>query len=801
MTKTKSSLLKRLGKLFLFGLTALVLVLALLYAYMQLALPNVEILKDARLQTPLRIFTADKKLMAEFGDVRRIPVSYDDIPPLLVDAVLATEDKHFFTHAGVDFVGLARAAVVLVTTGHKTQGGSTITMQVARNFFLSREKTYGRKFNEILLALKIDHELDKQTILALYFNKVFLGEHAYGFATAAQTYYGKPLNKLSLAQYAMLAGLPKAPSSSNPVVNPERAQDRRDHVLLRLYQADYINQFQYEKAINEPVTASYHHLRVSVHAPYVAELVRKQLYKKYGEELYTRGIDVYTTVDSALQEEANQAVYEGILAYGRRHGYRGPDDNWGNYDLDTTDDWLKKLADIETINGLQASVVTYVDDDGAQAQLADDTVIYIPWKNMSWAQPIMKNGKLGHIPETPQEVLKEGDVIRVYQQKDQQWMLTQIPQAESSLLVADPKTGAILAMVGGIDFNKSKFNRALDAYRQAGSSFKPFDYAAALNKGMTLSTIINDSPIVIKDPGEKALWRPQNDTHKFYGPTRLREGLVESLNLVSVRILQEIGINDVIDYDTKFGFEPDKLPHSLSLALGTADVTSLQLVRGFSVFANGGYLMSPFAVTDIIQAPHKVIYHRQPDIICKKNKKANTMQDQEEAQDDHCAPQVIDPQTAYLVHSVMKDVIKRGTGKAAYRVLKRNDLAGKTGTSSDQKDAWFVGYNQNVVAAAWVGFDDPKTTNEFGAQAALPIWIDFMKGALKDTAETSLPRPPGIITMRIDPITGKQVSSDVKNSMFELYQQGHLPAAETSSSVTNNNTDSSEAGVGVADLY
>lgn len=825
---------KFIGKLCIAFIILIAIVIAGLYAYMQLGLPDASKLREAQLQVPLRIFTQDQKLMAEFGDKRRIPITYKEIPPPLLNALLATEDKNFFTNPGIDIFGLARATVILATTGHKTQGGSTITMQVARNFFLSRKKTYTRKLNEILLAIKIDNALSKKEILQLYFNKVFLGKRAYGFAAASQIYYGKPLDQLDLAQYAMLAGLPKSPSGSNPVNNPTRALQRRNHVLSRMLELGYITEPQYQEASEQPITASYHHLKVSVHAPYVAELIREKLYNKYGDDIYSIGLDVFTTIDSKTQEDANNAVLNSLLEYARRHGYHRPTQNLGKYlidaelpdtssinnqttnnqttsllennslesNLDTEQNthklqWQAILEEIKPVYELQAAAVTSVDDKQATALLANGSEINILWKNMAWAQPIMKNGKLGKIPEKPQEVLTEGDVIRVYFNKqNHQWLLSQIPEIEGALIASDPNNGAILAMVGGLDFNKSHFNRTTQAQRQVGSALKPFMYAAALSKGMTLATIINDSPIVIQDTGENALWRPQNDTRKFYGPTRLREGLVESMNLLSIRLVQQTGIPYTIDYLKKFGFNADSMPHSLSLAIGTADVTPLQLANSFSVFANGGYLMTPYIINSISAQNNKSVYQHEVVKICK---------DEEDELDDlletyQCAPRVIDPKIAYLLNSAMQDVMKHGTAKKT-RALKRSDIAGKTGTSDDQNDSWFAGYNQNIVAVTWVGFDDPKSTKEYGAQAALPMWMEFMKPVLAGTKETSLKQPDGLITVRIDPKTGLRVHPGQKPFIFEKFRKEYVPeyearqnnsAPNTSMALDSNNNSNSD---------
>lgn len=675
-------------------LLAVCLAIALLFAYASLCLPSVESLKTVHLQSPLAIFSSDGELIAEFGDIRRTPVPYKDIPQPLIDAVLSTEDQHFYEHSGVDFLGLARAAVVLISTGHKSQGGSTITMQVARNFFLSNKKTFARKFNEILLALKIDHDLGKQAILELYFNKVFLGEHAYGFGAAAEVYYGKSLNELTLAEYAMLAGLPKAPSSANPIVNPKKAKERRHHVLMRMLEGKFITQEAFDEADAAPLTEKYHGLSVSLEAPYVAEMIRNQLYEKYGDAIYSQGLNVYTTIDSRLQREANRALAEGLAAYNHRHG-------------------------------------------------------------------------------------------------------DQTPSVEGALVAMNPKTGAILAMTGGVDFNKSHFNRATQAHRQVGSSIKPFIYAAAISKGMTLATLENDSPIVIED-GSDQTWRPENDDHKFHGSVRMRESLVDSLNLASIRILEQTGIPYTIQFLQKFGFDPQQMPEGLSLALGTPDLTPLQLTNSFSRFANGGYQLDAFLIKSITNDHHEILYQPKKIKLCQTNE---DVLDQTIAE-YQCANQVIDPQIVYLLDSAMQDVVGRGTGKQA-RILNRQDLAGKTGTSNDQHDGWFSGFNQNIVAVVWVGYDAPKSLGEYGSRAALPIWIDFMRAALAGTPETSLKRPEGIISVRIDPQTGLRVSATHQPSIFELFRVGNEPPFEDATENTNTNAPNSQKNTdpSLGDLY
>ncbi|MAZ38684.1 MAG: peptidase [Legionellales bacterium] len=772
--------------------------IAILIIHVESELPDVAVLKDVKMQVPLRIYTSDGKLIAEYGEKRRIPVAYDQIPPQLINAVLATEDQRFFEHPGVDIKGLLRAAVQVALTGKKVQGGSTITMQVARNFFLSPKKTYTRKVKEILLAIKIDQELSKQKILDLYLNKIYFGNRAYGVGAAAQAYYGKPLNQLTLPEIAMLAGLPKAPTGMNPLLYPKAAFERRNHVLSRMYEHQFIDEATYEKAIKTPLTAAYHELPIDNDAPYVAEMVRNAMVRQFGaEKAYTSGFNVYTTVNSHLQDDANAAVDNALLAYDRRHGYRGPLKNLGSPSDSNKKNWLKILDKIPTAGPLQPAVVTSVADKSVNVLLDSDKTITIPWKGLKWARKKIGTHYLGRRPNQASDILKIGDVIYTRQLKNGHWRLEQIPEAQAALVAIDPNDGAILSLVGGFDYYLSKFNRVTQAKRQPGSSFKPFVYAAALAKGFTLSTMINDAPIVVDAP-DGSIWRPQNSSRKFYGPTRLRVALMKSRNLVSVRLLQLIGIDYTINYLKNFGFDPKTLPHSLSLALGTASLTPLEIASGYTIFANGGYQVKPYFIDHIADSEGKVIYQAEPAVACEQCIAANhdTWQNPDYAwsnpdnTDDNTqaknppqtipqniAPLAITPQVAYLMTSAMQDVIKKGTGRAAL-VLNRKDLAGKTGTTNDKKDAWFAGFNANLVTIAWVGFDQPHSLYEYGAQAALPMWIDFMGAALKGKPERQLPEPAGLITMRIDPNTGYPAAEWQKDTIFETFRTEDAPTMQ-----------------------
>jgi penicillin-binding protein 1A len=797
--KKRTNKLKYLAYLCAFMLSAFIAITATAYAYMEIFLPSVSVLKDAKLQVPLRIYTADGKLISEYGNKRRIPIPYNQIPPMLIHAVLATEDKRFFNHSGVDIFGLGRAGVIFITTGRKTQGGSTITMQVARNFFLTSKKTFSRKFKEILLAIKIDKTFTKQKILDLYFNKVFLGKHAYGFAAAAKIYYGKPLSELSLAEYAMLAGLPKAPSSGNPISNPDRAIDRRNHVLKRMYDSKFISSTEYQNATKQPVTASYHNLTVEVPAPHVAELIGNYLNKQYGGETYSLGLQIYTTLNSKDQLAANAAVKQALFDYDKRHGYRTPSTNLGIFSPSSLDDWKKQLNRYAILQGLHVAAVTEIFEQSAQAILPNGDLITLSWEEMSWARPARKSGWPGALPKTASQILKVGDVIRITQGKNGEWQLSQIPEVEGALVAVNPESGAIQALVGGLNFQRSSFNRAMKAKRQVGSSIKPFIYAAALDKGMTLATVINDAPIVIKDSGEHILWRPQNDTKKFYGPTRLRVGLTQSRNLVSIRILKQIGLPYATDYLTRFGFTKTELPQALSLALGTPDLTPMQMAKAYSVFANGGFETNPYILNRITNGKGKTIYQAKPQLPCSDDVENNNLTDKKNTA---CEKRVISTQTAYLMTNAMRDVIQTGTGRGALS-LRRKDLAGKTGTTNDQNDAWFAGFNPNLVAIAWVGFDAPKSLHEYGSRAALPMWVSFMKKALRGQPQIPLHEPTGIVTARIDAETGKVVGPNQPSFLYEKFREENVPTREHVSKTTNkqNKHSSSAPAVTIEDLY
>ncbi len=754
----------------------LLVCVTLLYLYASSQLPNVESLKTVHLQVPLRIYSQEGLLIQEYGEKRRIPLTYEQIPQTLVRALLATEDQRFFDHPGVDVFGLARATVRMIKTGTKSQGGSTITMQVARNFFLNRKKTFLRKFNEIMLAIKIDRELSKEKILELYLNKIYLGNRAYGVGAAAKIYYGKPLQELNIAQLAMIAGLPQAPSTQNPIANATAAKKRRDHVLERLLEEKYITAAQYQEAIHEPITEFYHGTNLEVSAPYVAEMIRQSLYDHFGSEAYTKGYKVYTTIKGPLQNTANQIVEDNLVAYDRRHGYRGPVATIDPMDLDSPSKRLAALRTHPVVNDLQPAVIVNVAEREATAITDNDQTISIPWQGLSWARPALKKGWVGKAPTQAKQVVSPGDVVYV-RLHDNQWQLTQIPQVEAALVALNPNNGAIESLVGGFNFQKSKFNRVTQSSRQPGSSFKPFVYAAALNKGYTLATLVNDAPIVVDDPSQANLWRPHNDNLKFNGPTRLKEALISSRNLVSIRILDDIGINYAIDFVSQFGFRKADLPHTLSLALGSLSVSPMDLTAAYAVFANGGYKIEPFLIDHITNADGQVLLQAKATNVNHAN---TNNQDP-----DLTAPRVIPANIAFLMNSALMGVIQHGTAHEA-TVLNRKDIAGKTGTTNEQVDAWFAGYNPDLVVTTWVGYDTPHPLHEYAARLALPLWIDFMKVALKGKPEREMKQPDDVVTVKINPMSGLLAKPNQTNAITEYFRESDVPMAD--------DTPSSELG-------
>jgi len=752
------------------------LVFSVLY-YIEYELPDIDALNTVHLQVPLLIYTHDNKLIAVFGEKRRIPIPYDQIPKPLINAVLATEDQRYFQHAGVDLPGLGRAAIQLMLTGRKLQGGSTITMQVARTFYLTSQKTFARKIREILIAIKIEHKLKKEKILELYLNKTFFGNRAYGVEAAAEVYYGKHVNELTIDQFAMLAGIPKAPSKLNPLANQKAALKRRNHVLTRMHDEGYIDNATFAKAINEPLNASYHDLQTEVKAPYVAELVRSQLEQMYGDSIYTDGFKVFTTVDSRLQQAANISVRDNLLAYDQRHGYRGPASNFGIPSINNMQDWEEKLHKLPVVNGLEPAAVVETTHKTITVLRANGDLTIIPWSGLSWARKQINADYLGPRPRNAEQIAQLGDVVHILPSGNG-FMLAQIPKAEAGLVAINPNNGAILSMVGGFDYQTSQLNRITTANRQPGSSFKPFIFSAALEKGYTLATVINDAPIVIENPTDNSLWRPQNHNHRFYGPTRLRVALMESRNVVSIRLLALLGLPYTINYLEKFGFSRTQIPQSLSIALGTSTITPLQMAQAYAVFANGGFRVVPFVIDSIKNSQDQVIYQAKPLVACSMNCNPNLA----------LAQRAISPQNAFLITSTLHDVIQHGTAQLAKK-LNRPDLAGKTGTTQSQVDAWFAGYNPDLVAVAWAGFDQPQSLHEYGAQAALPAWIEFMDMALKGKPLHMMEEPSGVVSIKIDPQSGNRTAATDPNGLNEFFMLPHVPDKESSYEETGTITD------------
>ena len=765
------------------------------YRYVDPRLPDPRTLRDVQMQVPLQIYAMDGALIAEFGAQRRFPVTYEQVPARLVQALLAAEDDRFFEHPGVDWQGLARAAGQVIMTGRKVQGGSTITMQVARNFFLSGEKSYLRKLNEIFLAVKIERVLSKQDILALYMNKIYLGQRAYGVKAAAQIYYGAALADLTLPQIAMIAGLPKAPSKWNPISDPDRAQQRRGYVLRRMYELGHIDEAQWRAAQATPITAEAQTARTELVAPYVAEMARAELIERYGDAAYTGGYRVYLRIESDLQRQAVSALRATLLEYDRRHGYRGP---LSRMPADgALDDRRRALARIARLGGLLPALVVALDTQAATLELADGRSVELDWDGMQWARRALDGVRLGPPPKQAADVLAVGDHVYLEARRAGGWRLAAAPAVEGALVALAPGDGGIRALVGGFDFDRSKFNRAVQAQRQGGSGFKPFVYAAALAQGMTPATMINDAPVVFADSGMEDTWRPENYSGKFYGPTRLREALYRSRNLVSIRILRRIGVDYAADYLAHIGFDAARLPRNLTLALGSATVTPLEMVAGYAALANGGFKVTPWLIQRIDDAYGKAVHQAKPAVACPTCAQAPvlpvTLTDRSDVptstadaaaaggRDDQgrqLAPRVMDAQNHYLIYSMLQDVVRRGTA-AQVKQLGRRDFAGKTGTTNDQRDAWFSGFNGELVATAWVGFDamQPLGRRETGGRAALPIWMKFMQAALADKAESVLPEPAGLVRVKIDPSSGRLTRADDPNGVFELFREDALPAA------------------------
>ena len=732
-----------LAGLMLIGIGIVAIVLVLTYPN----LPSLEALTDYRPKIPLRVYTADGFLIGEFGEERRSVIGIEDVPPVMKYAILAAEDERFYQHAGIDTLGMLRAAIMNLTSGGKKQGASTITQQVARNFFLSTEKTYTRKLYEVLLSFKIEHNLTKDQILELYINHIYLGQRAYGFAAASQIYYGKQLKDLTAAEAAMLAGLPKAPSAFNPVVNPKRAKLRQQYVLRRMREMGALDEKQHESALKQTLVVKRETNDYAVHAEYVAEMARQMAAERYPEEVYSRGLRVFTTITKADQAAAYASLRRGVFDYDRRHGYRGAESYVDLKDIKSDQDEAldEILADIHGNEDLAPAIVLAAGSKEVRAYRKGGETIVLTGDALKFAARMLDD------KAPPNKRIRRGAIIRVQKDDKGTWQIVQMPEVEAAFVSIDPQTGSIRALVGGFDFNKNKYNHVSQAWRQPGSSFKPFIYSAALEKGFTPTTVVLDEPIVFPASvtGSQA-WEPKNYDGKYEGPMRLRTALAKSKNMVSIRVLQSIGTHYAQDYATRFGFEAEKHPAYLTMALGAGSVTPWQMVTGYAAFANGGYRIQPYIVRDIRDDKDQIIAQAQP-----------TPAGIEELR-------IIDPRNAFVMDSLLRDVTIYGTAARASVILKRKDLAGKTGTTNEHVDAWFCGYQQTLTGCAWMGFDQPKDLGkgETGGAAALPIWIGYMQKALKDVPESFPPVPEGMVS--------KEASS-AKGVVKEYFYKEHAP--------------------------
>ena len=736
-------------------------------------LPSLEALTNYQPKLPLRVYSEDGYLLAEYGEERRAFVDIANVPKNMKSAVIAIEDIRFYQHGGIDTKGILRAAVNNVTGGSK-EGASTITMQVARNFFLSSERSFKRKLNEAMLAIKIEHSLPKDKILELYINQIYLGQRAYGFAAAAQVYYGKPLDKLNLAETALLAGLPKAPSSYNPFVHPKRAIKRQHQVLLDMRRYGFIDEATYQDALKQPLRFKASQQSRDLAADYVGEIVRQTMYERYQDQIYSSGLKVYTTILKSSQEAANTAIAQGIMEYDLRHGYRGPEGYIATSEMvgENANQNMEKAIDaIETFGGLSPAVVTKITEKSLHVHTVSGEDVQIEGEGLSLVSKVL------HDPKASEKLkIKVGSIVRVIK-NGEAWKITQLPQVESAFVSLDPKTGAVRALVGGFDFNRNKFNHVTQAWRQPGSSFKPFIYSAALEKGFTPASIIDDAPISFPASftGSGESWEPHNFDNKYEGPMRLRTALTKSKNMVSIRILNSIGVGYAQDYITHFGFAAKDHPAYLTMALGAGSVTPWQMAEAYAVFANGGYRVTPFIINHIEDSKGKLI--EEAKIIEAGNG----------------AERVIDERNAFLMTSMMQDVTRIGSAAKA-RQLGRSDVAGKTGTTNNHIDTWFAGFNPKQVAVVWMGYDKPQSlgSTETGGSAALPIWIKYMASALKGTPDVPLNEPDGVNSIRINLKTGAKANED-ETGFYEYFYEEYPPpeknAAGTGATIANDATD------------
>ncbi|WP_171308882.1 penicillin-binding protein 1A [Vibrio splendidus] len=853
--------MKFIKRLFIFTLICMILGVSTIfgfYYYVKPELPDVATLRDVKLQTPMQVFSQDGKLISQFGEKRRNPVTYDEIPRHLVEALIATEDSRFYEHPGIDPIGITRAALVVAMSGSAKQGASTITQQLARNFFLSNEKKIMRKIKEIFIAIHIEQLLSKEEIMELYVNKIFLGHRSYGFGAAARVYFGKDLPELTLSEIATLAGMPKAPSTMNPIYSLERATHRRNVVLRRMLDEKYITQAEFDEARSETLISKYHGAEIELSAPYVAEVARAWMVERYGEAAYTSGMKVYTTVDSKLQKAANQAAIKNLLGYDERHGYRGAEkvlwqtaqSAWDQEQI------VKHLKSQPTYGDLVPAVVTAVDSKSAQVWVKNQGEGTVEWQGMNWARKFLTDNRQGPAPSQAKEILAVGEQVWVRHEaitgdevseepteesaeaKSEtpvEWRLSQVPNANTAFVAMNPNNGAVLSMVGGFNFVHNKFNRATQSIRQVGSGIKPFIYSAAIDKGLTLASLINDAPINQWDKSQGTAWRPKNSPPTYVGPTRLRIGLAQSKNVMAVRVLREVGLDDTRNYLTRFGFDIDEVPRSETIALGAGSLTPMKVAQGYSVFANGGYYVEPFYISRIETPFGETEFEATPKVVCKDNcdhKVATDPMADEFAEQDvdakvQYAPQVISEQNAFLVREMMYSNIWgggdwsagtgwNGTGWRA-QPLKRRDIGGKTGTTNDSKDTWYSGYGPGMVATVWVGFDNHNrnlgrtkansnlgksqiTGAEAGAKTAEPAWVDFMGTALAGVPAQRKELPENIIRVRIDRETGLLTNKFDSSSMFEYFEKGTEPT-EYITERFNDDIYSTSSGETVEELF
>ncbi len=742
------------------------------YTFLAPTLPTSDDLRGQNRQVPLRIYSRSGALIAQIGEQLRVPVTDEQIPALVKQAFLAAEDDSFYSHGGVDYLGILRALYVNASTGEASQGASTISQQLARTLFLSSDKRIKRKLQELFLTFRLERDFTKEQILTTYLNSIFFGQRAYGVAAAAEVYFGKSLDELSVAEAATLAGLPKGPSIYNPVKNPERALQRRHYVLQRMLSLHYIDDAAAEQAQREPIRAREYAPLFDVEAPYVAEMARLDLIDRFGEAAVNNGYRVYTTIDSRLQTAAERALRIGLLEYDRRHGYRGPLKRAAVKPGVAVTALEDALAKIPNAGNLKAAVVVSVAPKSARIYVGGQGYSQIEWSGMSWAR--------GSGDASAELIMQVGDIIYVIN-NGKTAELVQLPQVQGALVSLDPDDGALVAMVGGFDYGISKFNRATQAQRQPGSGFKPFLYSAALEHGFTPASIIMDAPIMADDHGAEITWRPQNSGGEFSGPMRLREALVKSRNLVSIRLLRGTGAGAVIDYAARFGFPVSDMPRNETLALGSLVATPVTVANAYASFANGGYRVNWYFIDRIENESGEVVYRAEPKRACEACEPDAVVTENATpllVDEKHRAPRIISAANAWLMNDILGDAVRRGTGRGAM-VLGRNDLSGKTGTTNDERDTWFNGFNRRLVASVWVGFDQstPLGEGEQGARTAVPIWVIYMREALRGTPDVPRPRPAGLITARISTETGKLLPEGASGGIDETFLADHLPEA------------------------